>query len=126
MITGEVGKTGSVGPQGPPGPTGEKGPEGQGLSGVSYVRWGRTNCSGDATVVYNGKCRSKWNTISQMPFGRVSELFSVIAIHSLWTQSALSKSRKFVTCAFDFSLMLKLMSYVQKMKQNKIQKMIVC
>ena len=55
MITGEVGKTGNVGPQGPPGPAGEKGPVGQGLSGVSYVRWGRTNCSGDATVVYSGQ-----------------------------------------------------------------------
>ena len=28
-------------------------------------------------MVYNGKCRSKWNTINQMPFERVSELFSV-------------------------------------------------
>ena len=77
MMAGEVGKTGNVGHQGPPGSTGEKGPEGQGLSGVNYVRWGRTNCSGDASVVYNGKCRSKWNTISQMPFERVSEFFSV-------------------------------------------------
>ena len=49
---GEVGKTGGVGPQGPPGPPGEKG---KGLSGVKYVRWGKTNCSGDATVVYSGK-----------------------------------------------------------------------
>jgi len=86
----EVGKTGNVGPQGLPGTPGAMGPEGRGLSGVNYVRWGRTNCSGDATVVYNGKCRSKWNTISQMPFGRVSELFSVIAIDGWWTQSALS------------------------------------
>ncbi|XP_078380372.1 uncharacterized protein LOC144663339 isoform X10 [Oculina patagonica] len=51
---GDVGRTGSIGPQGPPGPQGAKGPEGQGLSGVSYNRWGRTNCSGDATVVYTG------------------------------------------------------------------------
>ena len=31
------------------------GPEGPGLSGVSYNRWGRTNCSGDAVTVYTGK-----------------------------------------------------------------------
>ena len=49
---GDVGKTGSVGPQGPPGPQGEKG---KGLSGVKYVRWGRTNCSGNATTAYSGK-----------------------------------------------------------------------
>ena len=49
---GDVGKTGSVGPRGPPGPPGVKG---KGLAGVKYVRWGRTNCSEDATVVYNGK-----------------------------------------------------------------------
>ncbi len=55
--TGDVGRTGSTGPQGPPGPQGAKGPEGQGLSGVSYNRWGRTNCSGDATVVYTGKMK---------------------------------------------------------------------
>ncbi|KAL9965212.1 hypothetical protein ACROYT_G028983 [Oculina patagonica] len=51
---GDVGRTGSTGPKGPSGPQGAKGPEGQGLSGVSYNRWGRTNCSGDATVVYTG------------------------------------------------------------------------
>ncbi|XP_078380371.1 uncharacterized protein LOC144663339 isoform X9 [Oculina patagonica] len=51
---GDVGRTGSTGPKGPPGPQGAKGPEGQGLSGVSYNLWGRTNCSGDATVVYTG------------------------------------------------------------------------
>ena len=63
---GQVGKTGSAGPQGPSGPQGEKGPEGQGLSGVSYVRWGRTNCSGDANVVYSGK----WK-IEQVRRGRI-------------------------------------------------------
>ena len=62
--TGNVGRTGSTGPKGPPGPQGANGPEGQGLSGVSYNRWGRTNCSGDAIVVYTGKesehmCRNK-------------------------------------------------------------------
>ncbi|KAL9965214.1 hypothetical protein ACROYT_G028985 [Oculina patagonica] len=51
---GDVGRTGSTGTKGPPGPQGAKGPEGQGLSGVSYNRWGRTNCSGDAIVVYTG------------------------------------------------------------------------
>ena len=55
MTVGDAGKNGSVGPQGPPGPPGVKGQRGLGLSGVNYVRWGRTNCSGDATVVYNGK-----------------------------------------------------------------------
>ena len=49
---GDVGETGSVGPKGPPGPQGEKG---KGLSGVKYVRWGRTSCSGNATMVYSGK-----------------------------------------------------------------------
>ena len=49
---GDVGETGSVGPQGPPGPQAEKG---KGLSGVKYVRWGRTNCSGNASTVYSGK-----------------------------------------------------------------------
>ena len=49
---GPVGSTGAIGPQGPPGPKGEKG---KGLSGVKYVRWGKTNCSGDATTVYSGK-----------------------------------------------------------------------
>lgn len=55
VVIGDVGPTGSIGPQGPPGPPGKKGQEGQGLSGVKYVRWGRTNCSGDAAVVYSGK-----------------------------------------------------------------------
>jgi len=52
---GDVGRAGSPGPQGPVGPQGTMGPEGPGLSGVSYIRWGRTNCSGDARVVYTGK-----------------------------------------------------------------------
>ena len=49
--SGGVGQSGKTGISGPPGP---KGQEGQGLSGVKYVRWGRTNCSGDAQVVYAG------------------------------------------------------------------------
>ena len=52
---GDVGQSGKEGTQGPPGPKGQKGQEGQGLSGVKYVRWGRTNCSGDAQIVYTGK-----------------------------------------------------------------------
>ncbi len=55
LSKGDVGRTGDTGLQGPPGPQGPQGPEGLGLSGVSYNRWGRTNCSGDATVVYTGK-----------------------------------------------------------------------
>ena len=49
---GPVGDSGNVGPQGPRGPKGEKG---KGLSGVKYVRCGKTNCSGDASLVYSGK-----------------------------------------------------------------------
>jgi len=50
-LKGGVGQSGKTGISGPPGP---KGQEGQGLSGVKYFRWGRTNCSGDAQVVYAG------------------------------------------------------------------------
>ena len=49
---GPVGDAGSAGPHGPRGPKGEKG---KGVSGVKYVRWGKTNCSRDATLVYSGK-----------------------------------------------------------------------
>jgi len=55
QTTGDVGRGGSPGRQGPAGPQGAMGPEGPGLSGVSYNRWGRTNCSGDAITVYTGK-----------------------------------------------------------------------
>ena len=54
-FTGDVGGVGSPGPQGPTGPQGTVGPQGPGLLGVSYNRWGRTNCSGDAITVYTGK-----------------------------------------------------------------------
>ena len=57
QTTGDVGRAGSPGPQGPAGSQGAVGPEGPGLSGVSYNRWGRTNCSGDAITVYTGKER---------------------------------------------------------------------
>ena len=53
--SGNAGQSGKGGTQGPPGPKGQKGQEGQGLSGVKYVRWGRTNCGGDAQIVYTGK-----------------------------------------------------------------------
>lgn len=52
---GENGEKGIPGPEGPQGPQGQRGPQGPRLSGVSYNLWGRTNCSGDATVVYTGK-----------------------------------------------------------------------
>jgi len=51
---GDFGRVGGPGPQGPAGLQGTMGPEGPGLSGVSYNRWGRTNCSGDAVTVYTG------------------------------------------------------------------------
>ena len=51
---GNVGPTGIPGPVGPSGPKGDRGAEGQALSGVTYNRWGRTNCSGDTSVVYTG------------------------------------------------------------------------
>ena len=53
-FVGNEGPTGIPGPVGPSGPKGERGAEGQALSGVTYNRWGRTNCSGDASVVYTG------------------------------------------------------------------------
>lgn len=52
---GKTGKKGNDGAQGPPGQTGEKGDKGHGVSGVNYVRWGRTECPGNATLVYSGK-----------------------------------------------------------------------
>jgi len=56
---GLVGRPGSPGPKGPAGPQGTVGPEGPGLSGVSYNRWERTNCSGEAIMVYTGKERKR-------------------------------------------------------------------
>ena len=55
LNSGNPGQNGKTGARGPPGPKGQKGREGQGLSGVKYIRWGRTNCSGDAQVLYSGK-----------------------------------------------------------------------
>ena len=54
-FSGDIGPTGIAGPGGPSGPQGLRGPEGKGLSGVRYNRWGRTNCAGDASVVYTGR-----------------------------------------------------------------------
>lgn len=48
---------GIPGPTGPQGPKGERGPRGQALSGAAYNHWGRTNCSGDASMVYSGKTK---------------------------------------------------------------------
>ena len=33
--------------------------KGHGLSGVVYHHWGRTSCSGNATLVYHGKERNR-------------------------------------------------------------------
>jgi len=64
--TGDAGGAGSPGPRGPAGPQGTMGPEGPGLSGVSYNRWGRTKCSGDAITVYTGKEACK-HVLNQRP-----------------------------------------------------------
>ena len=56
LFSGDIGPSGEAGIEGPSGPKGQKGEEGKGLSGVKYVRWGRTSCSGDAQVIYTGKC----------------------------------------------------------------------
>ena len=58
-FTGDAGEAGNPGRQGLAGPHGRVGPEGPGLSGVSYNRWGRTNCSKDAIIVYTGKHRKR-------------------------------------------------------------------
>ena len=55
FLSGEAGHKGIPGLQGPPGARGPRGPQGPRLAGVSYNRWGRTSCSGNATVVYTGK-----------------------------------------------------------------------
>jgi len=48
---GEKGDTGAPGKQGAPGP-----PSG----GVSYVRWGRDSCPGDADLVYKGNLKKNY------------------------------------------------------------------
>ena len=55
LNSGNPGQNGKAGARGPLGPKGKEGREGQGLSGVKYIRWGRTNCSGDAHFLYSGK-----------------------------------------------------------------------
>lgn len=41
--------------QGPQGPKGNKGQDGAGITGVKYVRWGKTKCSSGAQLVYEGE-----------------------------------------------------------------------
>ena len=60
---GRTGKRGNDGAQGLPGRTGEKGDKGNGVSGVNYVRWGRTECPGNATLVYSGKKEITWLSV---------------------------------------------------------------
>ena len=67
--TGAAGATGAVGPTGPQGPTGAQGPAGAtGAAGAvgptgpaitTYVRWGRTTCPANSTVVYSGYVAGK-------------------------------------------------------------------
>ena len=45
----------AVGAQGPQGAKGEKGQGGAEISGVKYIRWGRTACPSGAQVVNKGK-----------------------------------------------------------------------
>ena len=54
---GEKGDTGSDGSDGAPGLPGPPGPSGDSSGGVTYVRWGRTNCSNvtGTEVVYCGR-----------------------------------------------------------------------
>ncbi|XP_031562350.1 short-chain collagen C4-like isoform X1 [Actinia tenebrosa] len=58
---GRDGKDESQGPKGPPGLKGEtghqgvRGPPGPKSGGVQYVRWGRTTCPYNATLVYKGR-----------------------------------------------------------------------
>ncbi|XP_015764089.1 PREDICTED: short-chain collagen C4-like [Acropora digitifera] len=61
-LKGETGEKGIPGPEGPQGPQGQRGLQGPRLAGVSYNLWGRTNCSGDATVVYTGFMASGFYT----------------------------------------------------------------
>ncbi|XP_068731841.1 short-chain collagen C4-like isoform X1 [Montipora capricornis] len=51
---GEAGKQGLPGPQGPEGALGPRGPQGPRHAGVSYNRWGRKSCAGNATTIYKG------------------------------------------------------------------------
>lgn len=51
---GQQGPSGSPGRQGPQGPKGNKGQDGAGITGVKYVRWGKTKCPSGAQLVYEG------------------------------------------------------------------------
>ena len=52
---GQRGPSGSPGRQGPQGPKGNKGQDGAGITGVKYVRWGKTKCPSGAQLVYEGE-----------------------------------------------------------------------
>ena len=52
---GQPGPVGPVGPKGSEGPPGLKGDRGlSGPGGLTYVRWGRTDCANGGQVVYSG------------------------------------------------------------------------
>lgn len=51
---GEQGPGGRPGRQGPQGPKGDRGRDGAGITGVKYVRWGKTKCPSGAQLVYEG------------------------------------------------------------------------
>ena len=59
------GDQGAVGRPGEKGSQGDKGEKGQavGISGVKYVRWGRTTCPSGAQVVYKGIHNEKMVTL---------------------------------------------------------------
>ena len=49
---GEAGTDGVTGPQGPPGPPGAPAPV---IGGVTYIRWGNSNCHSGVTRLYAGR-----------------------------------------------------------------------
>ena len=52
---GNEGPPGKHGQKGAPGENGSPAEPGSNSSGVSYVRWGRTTCPGEAEIVYTGE-----------------------------------------------------------------------
>ncbi|XP_031567219.1 short-chain collagen C4-like isoform X1 [Actinia tenebrosa] len=62
-LQGRDGRDGMPGPPGAPGFTGIPGPQGPpGQGGVVYIRWGRTTCPSDTTVVYQGRTGGQYYT----------------------------------------------------------------
>ena len=64
---GPKGQEGSEGLQGPPGAQGPQGPPGTNVTdsvGATYVRWGRSSCAGDASLVYSGIAAGSHSTNS--------------------------------------------------------------